>query len=365
MNLVFTSYVSSPEYHLPEAWLNRIRAFTGILESLAFNNKVISIERINFEGKYERNGVQYYFMRLNKKVIRFPWGMHRSIKGLRPDVVFINGFIFPLQIIQLRLKLGKQVKIIVINRAEKPSSSLRKFLQCQADKCVNAYLFASREMGADWVVKGIIAREKKIAEIMHASSFFTAIDRNIALKKTGITGKYIFLWVGRLDANKDPLLVIKAFGQYVKSQPTARLYIIYHTSELKYEIDQFCERENLQNIIQMIGAVTHEEMIYWYNSADFIVSGSHYEGGGVAVCEAMSCGCIPIVTNIQSFRKITGPGKCGILYEPGNDKELLTSLVKTKDMDIQAERAKALEQFKEELSFEAIAKKINQLLASL
>ena len=366
MKLVFTSYGSAPEYNKPDVWLKRINGWIGILEKLAQDNTVIGIERINYDGAYEQNGVQYYFTRIKKKVVRFPWRMHRFIKRLQPEIVFVNGFIFPLQIIQLRWKLGKRIKIIVMNHAEKPYTGFRKLLQRQADRCVHTYLFTSKEMGAEWVQRGIISNENKITEVMEASSFFYEMDREKARAKTGITGGIPFLWVGRLDANKDPVTVIKAFGEFVKHQPLATLYMIFQTDELRDEINRYCGRDvNLQKAVKLVGKVLHDELLYWYNSVDFIISGSHYEGSGVAVCEAMSCGCIPILTNIQSFRKMTGPAKCGLLYEAGNDKDLLAALLKTRKLDIESERTRVLQQFKEELSFEAIAKKINQAIRSL
>ena len=83
-------------------------------------------------------------------------------------------------------------------------------------------------------------------------------------------------------------------------------------------------------------------MQLWYNSADFIISGSHYEGSGVAVTEAMSCGCIPVVTDIPSFRSMTGQGKCGLLFKPGNEQDLLAALLKTKEMDMEIEKSKSV-----------------------
>src|SRR5687768_11390879 len=140
MNLLFTSYVSSPEYSQPDLWLKRIEGYTGILESLGKTHKVISIERISYEGEYRQNGVQYLFIRLNRIKALFPGHMHQVIKSLQPDVVFVNGFIFPLQIIQLRWKLGPGVKIIVINHAEKPPGGFRRLLQRKADRYVHKYL---------------------------------------------------------------------------------------------------------------------------------------------------------------------------------------------------------------------------------
>jgi glycosyltransferase involved in cell wall biosynthesis len=365
MKLIFTSYVSSTGYDRPQTWLKRIEAYTGILESLGRSHTVIGIERIDYEGEYEQNGVHYYFTSLKKKVVRFPFHMHRLIKKLQPDVVFINGFIFPLQTIQLRMTLGRDVKIIILHRAEKPFAGIKKWLQKIADKCVDAYLFTSEEFGTDWIKKGIIHDPQKIHGIIQASSIFQPGERSMARASLKISGSPVFLWVGRLDENKDPITVVKAFIQFLKKQPTARLYMIYHEQELFEDITQLiAANEKGKESIKLVGKVLHDELQQWYNSADFFISGSHYEGGGTAVSEAMSCGCIPVLTNIISFRKMTGPGKCGLLYEAGNENDLLAVLFKTMDLDQEKEKIKVLQQFKEELSFEAIAKKINNVIAS-
>jgi len=363
MKIVSTSYSKTTEFTDPKKWLERISFYTGILEELAKRHEVISIERINYEGEFEQSGVHYFFLRQKKKVIRFPGRMHRLIKELKPEVVFVNGFIFPLQIIQLRLKLGKGVKIIVLHRAEKPCKGLKKYLQKLADRCVDAYLFTSSEFGVEWKRN---INVKKIHEVIQASSIFRVTDKSEARKLTKINGQPVFLWVGRLDANKDPLTVIKVFLTFLKDQPEAKLYMIYQGEELLQQVrDLIGPDERGANAICLAGRIVHEQMQAWYNSADFIISGSHYEGSGVGVCEAMSCGCIPVVTSIASFRRMTGPGKCGLLYQPGNEKDLLAALLQTKEMDIETERNKVLKQFNEELSFEAIGRKIEQVITSL
>ena len=59
---------------------------------------------------------------------------------------------------------------------------------------------------------------------------------------------------------------------------------------------------------------------------------------------------------------MTGPGRCGLLYEAGNEQALCELLMQTGAMDIKAEREKTIKQFRDELSFEAIAGKINRLI---
>lgn len=365
MRIISTSYSKTPEYADPKEWLERISFYTGILEELAKRHEVISIERINYEGVVEQNGVHYHFIRLKRKVVHFPRRMHSLIKKIKPDVVFVNGFLFPLQVIQLRLKLGKAVKIIVLHRADKPFTGLKKYLQQIADRCINTYFFASADIGAEWIQQGIITDKNKIQEIGMISSFFQPMNRSEARKKTEVTGFPVFIWVGNLNPNKDPLTVVKAFLFFLKHTNASKLYMIFQGTELLAETEALLKKEKQYgNAVILIGEIAREEISYWYNSADFFISGSHRESYGAALSEAMSCGCIPVVTDIPSFRLMTANGTYGVLYEPGNDKDLAAALLKTMEMDIEKWRAKVVEQFKKELSFAAIAGKIERVVSN-
>ena len=294
--------------------------------------------------------MQYYFIKLNHKIVFLPFKLHRLIKTLQPDIVFVNGFTFSLQIILLRLKLGKKAKIIVLHRAEKPATGLRKLIQRIAARCINAYFFVSNEMGKEWIDKGVFNNKKKILEVLHASSIFFPENKN--------HDALVFLWVGRLDSNKDPLTVTKAFLQFASYAPSARLYMIYQSEEILPAVKKLLAANPQEAAaIKLIGNIPHTALQQWYNSADFIISGSHYESIGIAVVEGMSCGCIPIVTKIQSFCKIIGD-KCGFLYDAGNDAHLLEILLKTRTINVVEEKNKTLQHFKQELSFASIAKKI-------
>ena len=358
MKIISTSYIKTEEFDNPHDWLKRISFYTGILEELAKQHEVISIERINYKGVHRQKGVTYYFIRLKRKVVLFPWRMHRFIKKQNPDVVLVHGFIFPLQIIQLGWGLGKEVKIMVQNHAEKPSSGIRKILQRIADRYISAYLFTSVEMGMEWVENGIIGRKEKIVEVMEVSAAFSTLEnRN---DKTSVPGLPVFLWVGRLNANKDPQTVVRAFIEFLSFQPSAKLYMIYQTEDLLKQVREMIHsNDKAGEAIQLVGQIPNQQLQEWYFKADFFISGSHYESGGVAVCEAMSCGCIPIVTDIPSFRRMSGSGNCALFFEPGNEQELLAALSKARELDIDTMKAKVLEQFRKELSFEAIANKIN------
>jgi glycosyltransferase involved in cell wall biosynthesis len=354
MKIVSTSYSSTPSVSQPAAWLDRISFYTGILESLAKDHQVISFERISYEGNCMRNGVEYRFIKLRRNPEYWPTVMHDSIKNINPDVVLVNGFIFPFQILQLKWKLGKKTRIIILHRAEKPAQGYSKVLQKLADRCVDAYFFASREQGMDWVHKNIIRRKEKIHEILQSSSNFKPLPESLESRGP------VFLFVGRLDANKDPSTVLRAFLKFQSSVPSALLVMIFSAGDLLKELKSAIPSSK-SHCVQFVKSVPHAEMEAWYRKSQFILSGSHYEGSGIAVIEAMSCGCIPLLTDIPSFRRITG-GKCGWFYPPGNEEALLHLLQSTSQMNLKEERENTLLQFQSELSFDAIGRKINKLL---
>ena len=361
MVIVSTSYYNTLTCKEPREWLSRIAFYTGILESLGAHHQVHSIEQIDYTGSLQLNGVNYHFINSGKQKNYRPFKLHRFIKSLAPGAVLVNGFIFPWQVMLLRWALGKKVKILLLHRGERPPAGFRKQLHRLAGSGIDGYLFTSFAQGEEWMSAGCITDRKKIFEVIQASSVFTREDKTLARQKLNLPDSRLYLWVGRLDENKDPLTVAAGFIQFLRHNPGARLFMIFQQDELLPALQEIISRE--ADKIILVGPVEHPKLQDWYNAADFIISGSKHEGSGIAVCEAMSCGCIPILTRIPSFIKMTGPGKCGLLYEPGSVGDLSAALIKSRQVNIEEEAEKTYLQFSAALSFNAIAKKINDIIS--
>jgi glycosyltransferase involved in cell wall biosynthesis len=360
MRIVFLSYNYSPDIRSPQEWLKRIQFYIGWSEILAKKHTVIRIDQINFEGNFSHLGIQYCFVRDGKKRNYFPWRLNRLVRKFKPDLVVVSSLLFPLQVLQLRNCLGKKTKILLQHHAEQPSRGIKKYLQHLASQKVDAFLFTSYETGAAWVKNKNLASVEKIHQLLEVSSSFHPVDRATARKITKINGSPVFLWVGRLNSNKDPLTAVRAFLQFAALHAEAKLYMIYHTEELLEELKNLLPRKLDNNPVILVGKIPHEELIYWFNSADFYLSASHYEGSGTALCEAMSCGCVPVISDIPSFREISG--NSGFLFEPGNADALLSSLKLSQQSDVEEKKNIVLKQFKTELSFDAIANRFEQLI---
>lgn len=355
MKIVVINYSYQPGFSSPEKWINRIRPSAIILEALAKDHSVSYIGQIGFSGDHECNGVQYHFIDTGKRS-RFPYFVHSMAKRLKPDVVLIPGFHFPLQVMQLRLRLGRKVKIILEHHADKPFTGVKKLLQTIADKCVTAYHFTSRGNAQEWIDKNIISGKNKCYEIPANSSGFSGFEKESSKHTIGMGSVTNFLWVGRLHKNKDPLTVIKAFEMLLATGIPARLYLIFQTTELLPVIEAYMQKNDLlKRSITLCGKIPHARLATWYSAADFYISASYNEGGSIALVEAMSCGCIPIVSSIPASLKVIANGKYGTSFEAGNVNELFQKMKNATTVDTKLLSGSIEKHFRESLSPAAIA----------
>ncbi len=295
-----------------------------------------------------------------------PFKLCRYIKKEKPDILFIHGFVFPIQLLLLEFFMPKKAKLIVQHHAEKPyQHPVKRWFQKIAYSRADAYVFASKELALPYLNSAIITDEKKIHEVMEGSSLFHPQHKQEAKTRLDIKEEIVFLWVGRLDPNKDPLTVLKAFQKFKAAGNHFKLYMIYGTNELEETSKAYINAHRLHDAIELIGEVQYAELENWYNAADYFIAASHYEGSGIALCEAMACGCIPVVTHIASFTKMTEQGQYGLLFEPGDAHGLFKKLLLLSTLNKEEMRQKILKHFKEELSLPAIGKKMGTIATSL
>jgi glycosyltransferase involved in cell wall biosynthesis len=216
------------------------------------------------------------------------------------------------------------------------------------------------ELGDAWFQRKLISDKAKIHEVMEVSSTFSPLPKQPTRKLLGLGNEKIYLWIGRLDKNKDPETLVNAFAKFANEKGTVKLFIAFQSNELLEKIKK--DIANVTDKIQLLGKLNRDQLTQWYSAADFIISTSHYEGSGLAVCEAMSCGCVPIVTSIPSFRMMTDSGRVGMLFEPGNSKSLVDALERSLTFNIENGRQQLLHRFENHLSFPAIAKKIEDVI---
>jgi glycosyltransferase involved in cell wall biosynthesis len=372
MRIVDVTLVFDESLETEEAQLKQHYTSVGWAESLSRQGaEVFSIKRFSKESSIVKNGVQYYFIkdRFGPKMTnkQFPLTVFKKIVSLNPDVVHLHGLSHSIQTFLLRLWLKKKTAIIIQHHGGPfPQQGIKKKMHDLLNSVADGFFFTTIEQGKQWFPDKKFQR--KIMPILEGAPVFNVetMDSNRKLfyqnreqsrSRTNMIGDPVFLWVGRLDENKDPLTVLAGFEILCKQYPGARLYMIYTDEKLLEETKHSINNsEILKSRIRLIGKIMLNERERYYSSADYFVLGSHYEGTCYSLSDALSSGCIPVITNIPSFKLMTDNGRLGSLWQPGNVNSFVESaqLAMSKPRRNEAERC--IDFFKKNISFDAIAR---------
>lgn len=317
----------------------------------------VFVQYAAFSADFQKGGVRFVVKKAGRGHVNLVLPLLFWLRRLQPDVVLFHSLQQPWVILLAAFILKRDTRLMVQNHADRPKTGLRLLLQRLAARRVSYFLFVSTAQAGEWQTHGIIRDLSSVAEVMEGSTAFRA-DEQRRLHRNGST----FLWVGRLDQNKDPLTVLEAFRRHVAVYPHSRLHMIFGSATLLNDVRDFIAGNQLQDHVLLLGALPHHQLEAHYRAADFFVLGSHREGSGYALCEAMACGCIPIVSNIASFRKMTRGGSCGYLFRPGDAEALLDCMDRAVRAGTAQMRSEVLQVFEEDLSFKAIANRISQLI---
>jgi glycosyltransferase involved in cell wall biosynthesis len=350
----------------PDLVLRKHQPTLGFIPFIGDGVDYTVIRHLNFQGTKIENGIRYAFFKRPNTPWQIPLATHKYIRQLRPDIVLIHGLVFPLQVIALRLLLGRRSAFIVQHHAEQPLRSVRLLLQKIADRCIQAYMFTAPDIAKPWLTAQVIRKQQKIKILPGASACVIKKDKALCKQLLGMKGHQNFLWVGRLNKNKDPITILLAFIVHLRNNPAAKLFMIYQTAELLEQVQKIIEAKDLPaGCIVLVGRVDADAIAAWYHAADFFISGSHAEAAGYALLEAMSAGCIPVVTAIPAYRQALQYGGPGFFFEPGNRNQLVHVFQATTTINIASASAATVKYFTEHLHFSKVAKGMHALFFRL
>src|SRR6476620_2103353 len=108
MKVLHLNYHYHGEHSTPEAVVNLHKFSSGFIDHIHQHVDFVSVKHLNHTGSMDVSGINYHFFKSRNSAWYVPFTTHRFIKKQNPDVVLIEGFVFPLQVLFLRWKLGKK-----------------------------------------------------------------------------------------------------------------------------------------------------------------------------------------------------------------------------------------------------------------
>jgi glycosyltransferase involved in cell wall biosynthesis len=333
--------------------LDQYATLTGWSEALleAGAARVVVQQRFHRRAALMRNGVEYRFVD--------SWTAPSAHDG-RFDIAHANGLGFPGRIWQLRRLLPRPTAIVVQDHAggPPPDNVVSRLFTRRGLREVDGFLFTATEQAEPWQAATVIAERQTVYEVLESSTRLRPIPRGPARTASGVEGAPALLWVGRLNANKDPLTVLGGFEQVVGTLPGARLTMVFGTDDLLTRVRARVDASPaLANRVRLVGRVAREDLPAYYSAADIFVLGSHHEGSGYALLEACACGAVPVVTSIPPFRTITGANGLGRLWAPDDGAAMARAVCDVASGDLGAQRAAVALHFARALSWPAVGRR--------
>jgi len=132
-----------------------------------------------------------------------------------------------------------------------------------------------------------------------------------------------FLSVGRLEAKKNIVMLIKAFTSFKTRLGVGSPYrlVLVGTPGFGYEdIKREIANSTFKSDIIELGYIPEADKPYLMNAAEALIHPSFYEGFGIPPVEAMACGCPVLSSNATSLPEVCGDA--AMFFSPAEPEEL-------------------------------------------
>ena len=212
-----------------------------------------------------------------------------------------NKFAYLYAKFMLWLATKKAYKILTVS--ENTKKDILKFFKVNPDKIEVIY----NAVGEEFV-------EKNNEELEYLYDKFK-IPKN----------KKIILYVGNLKPHKNLERLLEAYSKIDNKEDTCIVLVGKAFANYNALEDREKQLQIEKNVIHT-GIVTQEELVDLYNLADVFVFPSLYEGFGLPVIEALSCGTPVICSNTSSLPEVGGDAV--EYFDPLNVEEIKEKIEK-------------------------------------
>lgn len=359
--MVQISFFLDPQERTPQQILEDWPSLVDCAEMAAHAGARVTVIQASFRPEsLTRNGVRYHFVAPRRRGSAISDGeeFKRVLQELNADVFHVHGLSFPRDVIALA-KASPGIPILMQDHADGVPRLWRRPHYRLGMSAAAGISFCALPQAAPFRKARLILPHLRLFEIAESTSRFSPGDQSAARQITGVRGDPALLWVGHLDSNKDPMTVLKGIEKAALALPDLQLWLCFRHGPLLEQVQDCIDSDPLKGKVHLIGNVSHQSVEQLMRAADIFVLGSHREGSGYSLIEALACGLPPVITDIPSFRMLTGNGCVGALWPCGASSRLCDALIAVAQLPRREQRELARAQFDRELSFAAIGQKLN------
>ena len=308
------SFFSDPEGRSPARLLEAWPTLVDVAEASSQSGIRVSVVQASTHSEHlVRSAVHYHFLPFGNALStnRDDGAFGELLRTLAPDILHVHGLGFHRDVPSLH-SLAPTIPIVLQDHADGLPRFWRRSAWRRGLSVAAGISFCAPEQARPFVDAKLVHPETNLYAIPESTSRFTPGDRQEARRTTRIAG--------------DPA-VLEGISAAAGALPGLQLYCCYGTAPLLREVQQRIAADSaLRGRVHLLGRVPHARIEQLMRAADIFVQGSHRESTGYSLIEALACGLPPVVTDIPSFRSLTGPGAVARLWPCGDARALCDAL---------------------------------------
>ncbi|KYC63717.1 glycosyltransferase family 4 protein [Heyndrickxia coagulans] len=152
------------------------------------------------------------------------------------------------------------------------------------------------------------------------------------LSTLNLTRQNYILYVGELERSKNVPVLLKAYSALDKKTKKKYSLVLAGRKGNDLEtIEKIINKNNLDDSVIILDYVTDDELISLYKGSKCFVFPSLFEGFGLPLLEAMSCGSLVLSSNSSSLPEVGGD--CVLYFDPSSPRDLKLKLEEIIEMD--------------------------------
>ena len=175
--------------------------------------------------------------------------------------------------------------------------------------------FSPHERDAMARLYGADARKVSLVPCGVDLEVFRPLDQKSVRSRLGLNGEKILLYVGRVEPIKGLDLLVETAAQ-MDSTEGVRMMVVgadVNGDREMHRVKQLAKERDLEDKIDFVGQVDHDDLPLYYNAADVCVVPSYYESFGLVALESMACGTPVVATRVGGLSTIIQHGRTGYL----------------------------------------------------
>ncbi len=201
---------------------------------------------------------------------------------------------------------------------------LEKYLLGFYNSC-DYITFPSKTIENEFTHRKLHIPSVTVSNGVNLDQFFPSYNYAEMKQHLRIPNKHIVLHVGRLDQDKKPAIMIKAFSLVAEQMDVH--FIICGDGNKKNQLVQLAKKAGLTDRITFTGFIDHKVLPQLYQMATVFTTASTIETQGIVALEAMASGLPLVVARAGALPELLETGKNGFMFDPNNATDMADKLL--------------------------------------